>query len=175
MWYIHALILLVPSSWGPEKVESETISLLKMSKAAIGDWVNIQLALVSILSNIKSKDLDSIKNRFYSLYTDVKLQECAPNLPEGFFPNYTNVKEYCKILRDLKSSKSSSLVEKHASTNKKACHFNKGQNSNHSHESPANKDSDNKVILEDEKKEKGPENPMKRAQWQGKKDKAKKD
>ena len=110
MWYIHALNLLAPNSWGPEKVESETISLPKMSKAAIGDRGNMQLALVSILSNIKSKDLDGIKNSLYSLYTDVKLQECAPNLPEGFFPNYTNVKENGEIHRDLKSGKSSSLV-----------------------------------------------------------------
>ena len=119
--------------------------------------------------------MESIKNNLYRLYTDVNLQECAPNLPEGFFPNYTNVKEYCKILRDLKSGKSSFSVEKRASTNKKAHRFNKGKNSKHFHESPANKDPDNKVIAEDEKKEKGPENPEKKAQWQGKKDKAKKD
>ena len=100
-------------------MENETISLLKMSKATIGDQGNTQLALVLILSNIENKDLESIKNSLYSLYTDVKLQKCAPNLPEGFFPNYTNVKEYGKILRDLKSSKSSSSVEKHASTNKR--------------------------------------------------------
>ena len=54
-------------------MESEMISLLKMSKATIGDQVNIQSALVLILSNIKSKDLGSIKNSLYSLYTDVKL------------------------------------------------------------------------------------------------------
>jgi len=129
MWYIRALNLLAPNSWAPHKVESETISLLKMSKATIGDRGNIQSALVSILSNIKNKDLDSIKNSLYSLYTDVKLQECAPNLPDGFFPNYTNVKEYGETLRDLKAGKTSSSVEKHASTNKKARHFNKGQNS----------------------------------------------
>ena len=85
MRYIRALNLLAPNSWAPDKVESETISLLKMSKAAIGDQGNTQLALVSILSNIESKDLDSIKSRLYSLYTNVKLRECALILPEGFF------------------------------------------------------------------------------------------
>ena len=87
-----------------------------MSKAAIGDQDNTQSALFLILSNIESKDLDSIKNSLYSLYTNVKLQECAPNLPEGFFPDYTNVKKYGKILRDLKAGKTSSLVEKHKGT-----------------------------------------------------------
>ena len=175
MWYIRTLNLLSQNNWGPKRVENETISLLKMSKAAIGDQGNMQLALVLILSNIENKDLESIKNSLYSLYTDVKLQECAPILPEGFFPNYANVKEYGKILRDLKSGKTSSLAEKHASTNKKARPFNKSQDSEHPCESPANKDSDNKVILEDEKKENGPENPKKKARWQGKKDTTKKD
>ena len=54
-------------------------------------------------------------------------------------------------------------LEKRASTNKKARHFKKGQDSKHSHKSPANKDSDNIVNLEDEKKDKGPENPKKKA------------
>ena len=107
MWYIHALNLLAPNSWGPEKMEGEMIFLLKMSKAAIRYQVNMQLALVSILSSIESKDLGSIKS---SLYTNVKLQECALHLPEVFFPNYTNVKEYCTILGDLKAGKTSSSV-----------------------------------------------------------------
>ena len=81
MWYIHALNLLVPNSWGPEKVESITISPLKMFKATIGDQVNMQSALALILSNIKSKDLESIKS-LYSLYTDVKLH---PKLAWGIF------------------------------------------------------------------------------------------
>ena len=106
---------------------------------------------------------------------DVKLQECAPNLPEGFFPNYTNVKEYGEILRDLKAGETSSSVEKCASTNKKAHHFNKGQNSKRPREGSANKDSDSKETAEDGKKEKGPENPKKKARWQGKKDKASKE
>ena len=126
-----------------------------MSKATIGDQGNTQSALVSILSNIKGKDLDSIKSSLHSLYTDIKLQECAPNIPEGFFPNYTNVKEYGKILRDLTH------------------HFNKGQNLKRPCESSANKDSDSKETEEDKKKEKGPKNPKKKARWQGKKDKAK--
>ena len=37
------------------------ISLLKMSKATIGDQVNTQSALVSFLSNIESKDLENVK------------------------------------------------------------------------------------------------------------------
>ena len=131
MWYIHALNLLSPNSWGSEWVENEMISLLKMS----GDQGNMQSALVSILSNIENKDLGSVKNSLYSLY------------PEGFFPNYTNVKEYGKILRDLKSGKTSSLAEKCASMNKKAHCFNKSQNSKRPRESPANKDPDNKEIL----------------------------
>ena len=49
------------------------ISLLKMSKAAIGDQLNTPLALVLILSNIESKDFESIKSSLYGLYTDVKL------------------------------------------------------------------------------------------------------
>ena len=84
----------------------------------------------------------------------------APNLPEGFFPNYTNVKEYGK----LKAGKTSSLVEKHAYINKKACRFNKGQNLKHPCESSANKDSDSKETMEDKKKEKGPEN-QKKKRW----------
>ena len=78
----------------------------------IRGWMNTQSVLVSTLSNIKSNDLESIKSSLYSLYTDIKLQECASNLSEGFFPNYTNVKEYCEILWDLKSGKVSSTVEK---------------------------------------------------------------
>ena len=60
-----------------------------MSKAVIGDQDNMQSALVSILSFIENKYFESVKNSLYSLYTDVKLQECAPNLPEEFFPNYS--------------------------------------------------------------------------------------
>ena len=112
MWYIRALNFLSPNSWKPKKVERETISLLKMPKAAIGDRTIAQLALVSILSNIESKDLESIKNSLYSLYMDIKLQECPPNLPEGFFPNFTNIWEYCEILWDLKFGKAASTVEK---------------------------------------------------------------
>ena len=57
------------------------MSLLKISKAAIRDRGNMELALVLILSNFESKDLKGIKSSLYSLYTDVKLQECALNLP----------------------------------------------------------------------------------------------
>ena len=46
----------------------------------------MQLALVLILIHIESKDLEGIKGSLCSLYTDVKLQECALNLPEEFFP-----------------------------------------------------------------------------------------
>ena len=71
-----------------------------------------QVALVFILSNNESKDLESIKSSLYSLYTNGKLQECAPNLPKGFFPNYTYVREYCQIFRDQKSWKNTSMIEK---------------------------------------------------------------
>ena len=67
------------------------------------------------------------------------------------------------------------MVEKHASINKKARCFNKSQNSKCPCESSVNKDHDNKEMSEDEKKEKGPENPKETVQRQGKKDKAKKD
>ena len=77
----------MPNSWGPEKVESEMISLVKMFKATIRDRVNMQSALVSVLGNIESKDLETIKSSLYSLCTDVKLQEYAQNLPEEFFSN----------------------------------------------------------------------------------------
>ena len=66
------------------------------------------------------------------------------------------------------------MVEKCVSSNKKAFHFNKSHNSKHPHESSANKDSDNKETAEDENKENGPENPSKKAWWQGKKEKARK-
>ena len=39
-----------------------------------------QLALVLILSNVESKDLEGTKSSLYSLYTDVKLQECVLKL-----------------------------------------------------------------------------------------------
>ena len=81
------------------------------------DQVNTHSALVSILNNIESKDLETIKSSLYSLYMDVKLQYCVPNLPEGISSNHTNVEEYCEILQDLKSGKVASTVEKCASSN----------------------------------------------------------
>ena len=111
LWYIFALNLLSWNSCGPKKVESKTISLLKMSKVTMGYQVNIQSSLVLILSNIMSKDLESIKHSLYNLYMDFKLPECAPSLPEGFFPNYNNVRECCEFLQDLKSGKVASIVK----------------------------------------------------------------
>ena len=58
MWYICALNFISLNSCGPEIVEDETISLLKMSNVTI---VDTQLALVLILSIIDSKDMKSIK------------------------------------------------------------------------------------------------------------------
>ena len=55
MSYICTINLLASNNWASHKVESETISLLKMTKAAMGDGVNTQLALVSIISNIKKR------------------------------------------------------------------------------------------------------------------------
>ena len=120
------------------------------------------------------EDLESIKSRQYSLYTDIKLQECASNLPEFFFPNYTNVRENCEIRWELKSGKAASMVKKHASANKKACYLKKNPNSKRPCENLANKDSNNKETGEDDKKEKGPENSKKKAWWQGNKEKAEK-
>ena len=76
---------------------------------------------------------------------------------------------------DLKAGKTFSLIEKRISINEKAHCFNKSQNSKHPFESSANKDPDNKETSEDEKKEKGLEDPRKKARWQGKKDKGKKE
>ena len=44
--------------------------------------------------------------------------------------------------------------------------FNKGQNLKHPRDSSANIDSNSKETEEDKKKEKGAENPKKKAQWQ---------
>ena len=91
---------------------------------------------------------------------DVKLQKCAPNLPEGFFPHYTNVKEYCEIIQYLKSGKEASTNEKCASA-KKVCRLNKNLNSKHPHENLAGKDSNEKETREADNKDKSPQNPKK--------------
>ena len=137
------------------------------------DQQNEEIALIKIFSSTERKGLDVIKCSLYSLYTVFTLQECALKLPEGVFPNYTNIKEYCDVRKELKYENDSSMVKKLQSPVKRLVALLRIQSLSF-HERILTI-----TILAIKKlwkptKEKDPQHPQKKAGWHFKNDKAKK-